>query len=227
MRIISSPLQLDNFIDFHVDKSSLWPSQGPCFSGGNLSKDWVLSAYAQGLYPLYFLSGGNVYWWSPDQRMVLFPHEFNLSRSFRRLLKKTSFTCTINQKTKLVIESCAKVNRPKQDQGTWIYPEVIEAYSQLAHLGYVHSIEVWSDSDLVGGLYGIALGKIFFGESMFSKVSGASRIGFSYLIEILKISEFWLVDCQQESNYLSSLGARSISREDFYIWIRKNQEYLQ
>lgn len=215
------------FVDFSIEDHTSWSKKDPIKRGGNLSFPWLISAYSQGFYPLYFGEGEEIFWWSPDPRMVLFLEDFHLSRRFMRELKKSSFSFTWDFCTAQVIQECAKAPRPSQeDGGTWIYKEVIESYSYLAEKGFVHSVEVWEQGNLVGGLYGILLGHIFFGESMFSLVSGASRAGFSYLIEILKEKDIWFIDCQQETEYLASMGAKAIPREEFYHYINKNLEHL-
>ena len=217
---------IDSFLDFKVEEESLWPKDSPVFQGGDLSPQWLLSAYFQGLYPLYFGSGEEVYWWSPDPRMVLFLKDFHLSSRFKRTLRQRGFTFSYNQNTSRVIELCSQATRPSQKEGeTWIYPEVIKAYSHLAQEGIVHSVEVWQADQLVGGLYGLSLGKIFFGESMFSSVSGASRAGMAYLVEVLTAQGFWLIDCQQESAYLASMGAKACGKKRI-LFLVKEKLYL-
>lgn len=214
-------------IDFNLENQSSWPKEGPILRGGELTSHWLISAYLQGFYPLYFGEGEEVFWWSPDPRMVLFLEDFHLSRRFTREFKKSLFSFTWNHCPSRVIEECSKAPRPSQEKGeTWIYKEMIESYSLLAKEGVVYSVEVWQEGHLVGGLYGVLLGSIFFGESMFSLVSGASRAGFSYLIEIMREKNIWLIDCQQETEYLASMGAKPISREVFYQYINKNLQSL-
>lgn len=216
-----------SFIDFSIESYSSWPKKDPIKRGGNLSSSWLISAYAQGFYPLYFGEGEEIFWWSPDPRMVLFLEDFHISRRFERECKKKSFSFTWDKCPSQVIKECSKAPRPSQEEGeTWIYKEVIESYSLLAQKGFVHSVEVWQEGSLVGGLYGVLLGHIFFGESMFSLVSGASRAGFIYLVEKMKEENIWLIDCQQETQYLASMGAKPISRESFYKYIGKNLKYL-
>ncbi len=180
--------------------------------GGNLSPERLLQAYRSGIFPWY--EGEHILWWCPDPRFVLFPEELKISKSIKPLLKKNEFEFTINKAFKEVIHLCKKTNRPGQD-GTWITDEVEKAYYKLHQLGHAHSAEVWKEEELVGGLYGIKLGKIFFGESMFSKVNNASRFAFIKYVQQLKEDGIELIDCQVYTEYLESMGARMIDRAVF------------
>lgn len=183
--------------------------------GGDLSPARLIFAYSIGLFPWYN-EGDPILWWSPNPRLVMFPQELRIAKSMRPYFNQEKFTCSFDKAFRKVMESCAAVNRNGQEGGTWISAEIIEAYCQLHSLGYAHSVEVWDKSgNLVGGLYGIALGKVFFGESMFARVSNASKFGFIFLVGKLLEWGFELIDCQQETSHLASLGARSIPRDAF------------
>ena len=180
----------------------------------SLSTDRILLAYRSGIFPWY--EGDTILWWSPDPRFVLFPDELKVSKSIKPLLNSNRFTFTTNKAFKQVIHYCKETKRPGQE-GTWITNEVEKAYCKMHELGHAHSAEVWKNGELVGGLYGIKLGKVFFGESMFSKVSNASKIAFIKYIQQLKDEGIELIDCQVYTEYLESLGARMIDRKDFIL----------
>ncbi|HMK27566.1 MAG TPA: leucyl/phenylalanyl-tRNA--protein transferase [Chitinophagaceae bacterium] len=180
--------------------------------GGDLSPERLLLAYRSGIFPWY--EGEHILWWCPDPRFVLFPAELKLNKAIRPLIKRNEFEFTTNKAFPLVIHHCKESKRPGQE-GTWITDEVEKAYCKLHELGYAHSAEVWQDSELVGGLYGIKLGKVFFGESMFSKVSNASRFAFIRYVQQLKEEGIELIDCQVYTEYLESFGARMIDRKEF------------
>ena len=179
--------------------------------GGNLSTKRLLSAYKKGIFP-WFSDDEPILWWSPDPRFVLFPEELHVSKTMKQLLKKNHFEVTINKDFKSVIERCSKTKRVGQDD-TWITQDMIDAYLRLHQLGYAKSIEVWQNDQLVGGLYGIDLGNnVFCGESMFTKVSNASKVGF---ITFVQESNYKLIDCQVYTKHLESLGAKNIPRTKF------------
>lgn len=180
--------------------------------GGDLSPERLLLAYRSGIFPWY--EGDTVLWWSPDPRFVLFPNELIISKSIKPLLNRNEFDFTTNMAFSQVIHHCKKTKRPGQD-GTWITDEVEKAYCKLHESGYAHSAEVWKDDKLVGGLYGIRLGKVFFGESMFSIISNASKFAFIKYVQLLKDEGTCLIDCQVYTEYLESMGARMIDRKDF------------
>lgn len=180
--------------------------------GGDLSTERLLLAYKSGIFPWY--EGEDILWWCPNPRFILLPHELKINKAIKPLLKREEFKFTINQAFKEVINHCKEIKRPGQE-GTWITDEVERAYCKLYELGYAHSAEVWKNDKLVGGLYGIRLGKVFFGESMFSNVSNASRYAFIRYVQFLKDEGVALIDCQVYTEYLESLGAKMISREDF------------
>lgn len=181
--------------------------------GGDLSPERLMLAYRSGIFP-WFDSEEPILWWSPKERMVLYPDELVISKSMRSILRKELFTVTFNKDFLAVISNCSKISRNGQ-QGTWISEEMIEAYVKLHELGHAKSVEVWQNNELVGGLYGIDLGHIFCGESMFSKVSNASKVAFITLVENLKVRQYKLIDCQVHNDHLESLGAREIPRAEF------------
>ena len=182
--------------------------------GGDLSKERLLSAYRHGIFPWYS-PGQPILWWSPAPRMVLYPGEFHVSRSLRRTLRRGALRISVNQAFAEVIKACAA---PRDlVGGSWLLPEMIASYVRLHEAGYAHSIEVWENHRLVGGLYGIALGRVFFGESMFSRRTDASKVAMAQLAELALSQPFDLIDCQVYTEHLSSLGAREISRDDFLL----------
>jgi leucyl/phenylalanyl-tRNA--protein transferase len=181
-------------------------------AGGDLQPDRLLLAYSKGIFPWY--DGEVPLWWCPNPRFVLFPEELKISRSMKAIIKKDMFEFKVNTNFAEVIKQCQTVNRKDQD-GTWIKNEVIEAYTRLHEKGVAHSAETWVDGKLVGGLYGVRLGKIFFGESMFSLTSNASKFAFIRYVEQLKQEDVVLIDCQIHTSHLESLGAKFIMREQF------------
>jgi len=200
---------------------TLAAEEGILAVGGDLSPERLLTAYSMGIFP-WFNEGEPIAWWSPDPRMVLFPAELKISRSMRPYLNQQKFRATFDQNFESVMCHC-QASRDGQWGGTWITKDMVAAYCRLHEMGYAHSIEVWQGSELVGGLYGISLGKCFYGESMFAKVSNASKYGFIVLVKKLEALGFWLVDCQQQTRHLASLGARPISRTDFLEILEKNK----
>ena len=180
--------------------------------GGDLSVERLLLAYRSGIFPWY--EGEHILWWCPDPRFVLFPHELKVSKSMMQLLKRQAFTFTVNRAFAAVISNCKQIPRRGQD-GTWITEDVRRAYIRLHEAGYAHSAEVWQGDELVGGLYGVRLGKVLFGESMFSKVSNASKYAFISYVQQLVTEGVELIDCQVYTEHLESLGARMIPRPEF------------
>lgn len=178
----------------------------------DLKADRVLRAYERGIFPWYS-EGQPVLWWSPDPRMVLFPENFRLHRSLRKSLRNIPHEVRTDTSFRAVMQACAEP-RPEQD-GTWISQAIVDAYCELHDAGVAHSVETWIDGELVGGLYGIALGRVFFGESMFMRRTDASKVAFAYLLTQLKRWNFGLVDCQQATGHLASLGAATIPRQRF------------
>lgn len=183
--------------------------------GGDLSPERLLNAYASGIFP-WFSEGDPIIWWSPSPRMVLFPEEVHISGSMKRVMKKNPplFQWTVDTRFRQVIEGCRTVPR-KNQPGTWITKEIKDAYIRLYELGYAHCLEVWQGERLVGGIYGISLGKCFFGESMFSKVPNASKFAFIKLAQLLVKMDFLMLDCQVPSEHLKKLGAREMPRNEF------------
>ena len=181
--------------------------------GGDLSPERLLLAYKNGIFP-WFNMDEPIIWWSPDPRMVLFLDEIKVSKSMRSLLNRNVFKVTFNQNFSAVIRNCQKTVRRGQ-HGTWISEQMISAYEKLHELGHAMSIEVWQEEMLVGGLYGVDLGNVFCGDSMFSGVSNASKVGFVSLVNYLKSNQYQLLDCQVYNEHLASLGCREINRDDF------------
>ena len=181
--------------------------------GGDLSPERLLLAYKSGIFP-WFNEDEPIFWWSPNPRMVLFLDELVVSKSMRNILNRNIFTVTFNQNFREVISNCQKIEREGQN-GTWITNDMIEAYCKLHESGTAKSVEVWQNEELVGGLYGIDLGHVFCGESMFSKVSNASKVAFIALVNQLKKGNYKLLDCQVYNEHLESLGCREIERDDF------------
>lgn len=180
--------------------------------GGDLTPQRLLEAYRKGIFP-WFNEGEPILWWSPDPRMVLFPDELRISRSLSKELKKSDYQIRADHRFSEVMQACAA---PRKGQaGTWIHHEMIAAYTTLHEMKFAHSVEMWVDDELVGGLYGIALGQIFFGESMFSRAPNASKIAFVHLVKQVQEWGFGLIDCQVKTNHLASLGAREIPRAAF------------
>lgn len=193
--------------------------------GGDLSPERLLLAYRMGIFPWYNPQEP-ILWWSPNPRLVLFPDELKVSKSMHSYFNQSKFKVSYNRNFEEVIRGCATVKR-SVGEGTWISEEMTEAYIYLNELGFAHSVEVWKSGELVGGLYGVAFGKVFFGESMFTKVSNASKFAFISLVNLLKEKDFYLIDCQQETNHLMSMGARSIDRNKFIEYLDKNYDNHQ
>lgn len=189
--------------------------------GGDLSPQRLILAYRSGIFP-WFSDGDPPLWWCPDPRMVLFPAEFKPSKSLRKSIRTGGFSITQNSQFEAVIRACAEAPRPDQ-LGTWITEEMVQAYVELHRMGHAHSLEVWYHDELVGGLYGIDLPefKVFCGESMFSKRTDASKVGFSFLVASLLEQNYKLIDCQMYTDHLASLGAREIARQDFLGYLKK------
>ena len=210
-----------------LDKEDIWfpdpysaPGDYPLAIGGDLSPERLIFAYSLGIFPWYS-EGEPILWWSPDPRMVLFPDELKISRSLKKVLKNKSFEVRFNTAFEEVIKNCATVKRKGQD-GTWLTPEMIKAYIRLHKLGFAHSVETYLEGKLVGGLYGVAIGGVFFGESMFHKVSDASKVAFVHLVNRLKEKDFDIIDCQQSTPHMARFGAREIPRKEFLDIITKS-----
>jgi len=188
------------------------PSEGLMAIGGDLSPERLIFAYQIGLFP-WFNEDEPILWWCPDPRFVLFPKELKVSKSMRKILRDRKFTFTENQCFHEVIENCRHIQRPDQE-GTWISEEMVSAYEKLHQQGFAKSIEVWEAGKLVGGLYGIDLGHVFCGESMFSKVSNASKAGFIDFVQ-KNSNQYQVIDCQVYTSHLESLGGRMIPKSEF------------
>jgi len=208
---------------YRLTDALLFPSpeqasaEGIVAVGGDLQPERVMLAYRKGIFP-WFESDDFLLWWSPDPRMVLFPDRLKISKSMRTVLRKKQFEVTFNKAFDQVVEACAKVKRFGQN-GTWITPGLMEVYSTLHIQGHAHSVEVWEEGSLVGGLYGIDLGTVFCGESMFSKSSNASKVALIYLVKELKKNKYELIDCQVPTQHLASMGAEPISRTEFLTFL--------
>jgi leucyl/phenylalanyl-tRNA--protein transferase len=197
---------------FPPTETALRDPNGLLAAGGDLSPERLIDAYSRGVFP-WFGEDDPLLWWSPDPRMVLFVDELHVSRSLRKVIRSGRFRVTFDTAFRGVMLGCAEP-RPGQD-GTWITPAMLHAYSQLATLGYAHSAEAWVGERLVGGLYGVAIGGMFFGESMFARESDASKVAFVTLVQQLARWGFPMIDCQMSTAHLASLGAREIPRADF------------
>ena len=184
--------------------------------GGDLSEERLLLAYSSGIFPWYS-DDEPILWWSPDPRLVLYPNELNVSGSLRKVLRKGTFHVTLDTAFPQIITACASIR-----ESTWIVDDMIHAYCRLHESGYAHSVEVWQDGELAGGLYGVSLGRCFFGESMFSRRSNASKVALYHLVEHVKALHFDLIDCQVTSDHLLRLGAREIPRRQFLAEIKQS-----
>lgn len=204
---------LDSDIWFPASDTALRDPDGLLAVGGDLTLSRLIHAYSRGIFPWYS-EGQPLLWWTPDPRMVLMPGDLHLGRSVKKLLRKQPFTITIDSSFESVMRHCGTIERKNQD-GSWITEEMIDAYMELHAKGIAHSVEARIDGELVGGLYGVALGRAYFGESMFSLVSGASKAAFATLARQLQLWQFELIDCQIHTKYLASFGATEMPRTEF------------
>lgn len=202
--------EFDRFRFPHPSKATV---EGIVAAGGNLSPGMLLSAYSQGIFP-WFSDNDPILWWSPDPRFVLFPDSLHESKTMRKFLRRGGLKFSVDADFHSVLRECARAPRPGQD-GTWITDEMEEAYMELHSLGYAHSVEAWDEGRLVGGLYGVSLGSIFFGESMFSHRSNASKAAFICFARRLRELDFDLIDSQVYTHHLETLGAHDISRDRY------------
>lgn len=210
--MISIPwLNPDNH-DFPDPATALNDPEGLLAVGGDLSPERILAAYRRGIFP-WFNPGDPILWWSPSPRTVIFPHQIHISKSLRKTLRQGIYKVTFDNCFRAVVTACA-APRAYAD-GTWISDEIVAGYCALHARGVAHSVEVWRGDELVGGLYGIALGRVFFGESMFSRADNASKVGFAHLVRQLRAWSFALIDCQVANEHLFTLGAVEIPREEF------------
>lgn len=198
--------------DFPPVTQALSNPAGLLAAGGDLSAEWLVTAYSKGIFP-WFNNDQPILWWSLDPRMVLFPQELRIPHSLKRVMRKRQYEIRVDTAFKQVMEGCS---RPRAGQdGTWISPQMIAAYTELHRLGVAHSIETWINGELAGGLYGIALGRVFYGESMFTQVADASKIALVHLVRQLERWQFNVIDCQMNTAHLARFGAREIPRADF------------
>jgi len=218
---------VDDDCDFPPVSAALTEPNGLVAIGGDLSATRLLSAYKQGIFP-WFSEGEPIMWWSPNPRMVLFPNELKISNSLKRTLKKQPFEVRFNRNFNAVMTACGNTIRLDENNnpaGTWISPKMIEAYCELNRLGYAICMESWLDNKLVGGCYGIKIGHMFYGESMFHHVTDASKIAFAHLVQHLQEQGVEMIDCQMKTPLLTSFGGREIPREDFMRQLLKLIEF--
>jgi leucyl/phenylalanyl-tRNA--protein transferase len=192
--------------------------EGVLAVGGDLSVDRLLLAYRNGIFP-WFNEDEPILWWAPSERMVVVPESYKVSKSMRNVLNQNKFKITFNTAFNEVIHNCQQIERTGQE-GTWITNDIVTSYTKLHELGFAKSVEVWQNDELVGGLYGVDLGHVFCGESMFSKVSNASKVAFITLVNYLKEHNYKLLDCQVHNHHLESLGAFEISRDTFMLVLK-------
>jgi leucyl/phenylalanyl-tRNA--protein transferase len=211
-------LQRDS-LDFPPLNKALREPNGLLAAGGDLRSERLIQAYRHGCFP-WFQDGQPILWWSPDPRTVLLPDELHVSRSLAKLLRQGRYQVSFDQAFAEVICACAAPRSYAAE--TWITSPMQDAYLELHRSGIAHSVEVWRDGELVGGLYGLAMGQLFFGESMFSRADNASKVGFATLVERLKAWGFVLIDCQMPTEHLLSLGARTISRDEFARYLSRH-----
>jgi leucyl/phenylalanyl-tRNA--protein transferase len=209
---------LDDHTPFPPVERALDDPNGLLAAGGDLSPERLLAAYSRGIFPWYS-DTEPVLWWSPDPRMVLFPDEFVVSRSLRKTLRNAAYEIRFDGDFDAVLTACS-APRPGQP-GTWITEDMRAAYNRLHRLGYAHSVETWIEGRLAGGLYGVALGAVFFGESMFSRRTDASKLALAALVKKLRTDGFGMIDCQLHTRHLESLGARTIARAEFIRRLRE------
>lgn len=205
-------------LNFPPLKQALREPNGLLAAGGDLSVQRLIAAYRHGCFP-WFEQGQPILWWSPDPRTVLIPEQLHISRSLRKVLRSDQFSVTFDRNFAQVIHACAQPR--EQQHGTWITDSIQNAYISLHQHGIAHSVEVWHGDELVGGLYGIAMGQLFFGESMFSRMSNASKAGFVTLVKHLSAAGFVLIDCQMPTEHLLNFGAQSIARTDFSDYLQR------
>lgn len=190
--------------------------------GGDLSIERLLLAYSNGIFPWY--SEPPILWWSPNPRMVLFPEKLKVSDSLRQIINRQKFKITFDQDFAGVIRACAGTKRPDQE-GTWIVPEMQVAYIELHNAGFAHSVEAWHNEQLAGGLYGVSLGRVFFGESMFFNIPDASKVALYYLVERLKSWDFTIIDSQQDTPHMRKMGAELIDLGGFLRYLKNALKY--
>lgn len=214
-------LREDEYLEFPPVEQST--EDGIVATGGNLSPGVLLSAYRQGIFP-WFSDGMDILWWSPDPRFVLYTDKFKIPKSMRKEIRKKKYQVVLDRNFEEVITSCRQTLRKGQN-GTWITDSMVKGYCELHRLGYAHSVEVRKNGELVAGLYGVSLGHIFFGESMFTRVSNGSKLALIYLTLYLKDQGFKLIDSQDHTDHMERFGAENILREDFYRILKNELDY--
>lgn len=198
---------------------NLADDEGLLAQGGELSPEFLLSAYCQGIYP-WFCEGEPILWWSPNPRMLLFPDKFKLRKSLAQVIRRNTFELKVDTAFREVITACSQIPRPAQDE-TWITKDIIEAYVKLHELGFAHSFESYFEGELAGGLYGLSIGNCFFGESMFFTKTDASKVALYYLVQFARKNNFAFIDAQQNTDHLKSMGAEEIPRSEFLGLLKK------
>ena len=203
---------LTDISQFPLAESALREPNGLLAAGGALTPSWLLTAYKRGFFPWY-MPEEPILWWSPDPRMVLMPRELRVGRSLAKVMRNRTYTVRLDTSFRAVMQACAA---PRTDgAGTWISDEIVASYSALHELGFAHSVETWIDGELAGGFYGVALGGVFFGESMFARRTDASKIAFAHFVPWLERQNFELIDCQMRTHHLTRFGGREIPRREF------------
>jgi leucyl/phenylalanyl-tRNA--protein transferase len=220
VKLTTLPLLPKSPIWFPPSNEALTEPDGLLAAGGALNPQWLIEAYCQGIFPWFEDDTGPIYWWCPSQRGVVEPGKMKISRSLRKTLKNHKFTVTADRAFAEVVNACAGTRI--HSVGTWITPDMMLAYNELNKAGVAHSIEVWDADALIGGLYGLSLGRMFFGESMFATKSNASKIAFFKLNQLLEQWNFDLIDCQMMNPHLESIGAKPMSRENFLELLKNN-----
>ncbi|WP_206082016.1 leucyl/phenylalanyl-tRNA--protein transferase [Maribellus sediminis] len=210
-------IYLQEMIEF--PDPNLADDEGLLAQGGQLSPEFLLSAYCQGIYP-WFCEGEPILWWSPNPRMLLFPDKFKLRKSLAQVIRRNTFELKVDTAFREVITACSQIPRPAQDE-TWITKDIIEAYVKLHELGFAHSFESYFEGKLVGGLYGLSIGNCFFGESMFFTKTDASKVALFHLVQFALKHNFSFIDAQQNTGHLKSLGAEEIPRSEFLALLKK------
>lgn len=209
---------LDQTLNFPSPNLALEEPDGLLAAGGDLSVERIVAAYRAGIFP-WFSDDQPILWWSPNPRCVIKPDQAHISKSLRKHIRKSGLTLSFDTQFESVIHHCARLD---SDEGTWITPEMEEAYIQLHHEGIAHSVEVWDGDELIGGLYGLAIGRCFFGESMFSLKPNSSKVAFASLCKQLNSWNYAIIDCQVENPHLLSLGASTLDRNEFLTILSKN-----
>ncbi|MDA1075438.1 MAG: leucyl/phenylalanyl-tRNA--protein transferase [Proteobacteria bacterium] len=207
-------------VGFPDPAAALDSPNGLLAAGGDLTANWLMTAYSQGIFPWYNDDDEPILWWSPDPRAVIRPTDMRVTRSLTKRIRNGDFTVSADTVFDQVVKGCSQ---SRQASGTWITPRMCQAYTDLHHLGYAHSIEVWHKEQLVGGLYGVSLGRMFFGESMFTVARDASKVAFYWLCELLKSWKFDLLDCQVMNDHLLSLGVGEMPRSLFLQIVSANR----